>query len=204
MIHSEEFRDEITQPLPAMEVAGSELTQLLQAWRGGDRSALDRLLPEVYSLLRRMASSRIGVNDRTPTLEPTALVHEALLRLMGQGADWQNRSHFLAIAALQMRAVLVDHARSRMAAKRGGGAAVLTLGALDAESNARNEIDLLALDQAMDQLRAQDERTARVIEMNYFAGMQREEIAEVLAVSVATVDRDLRFARAFLNRQLNG
>lgn len=201
---SDDLTEEITQPLPEMTLADSELTQLLQAWRGGDRRALDRLLPEVYALLRRMASSRIGSNDRTPTLEPTALVHEALLRLMGQGADWQNRSHFLAIAALQMRAVLVDHARARMAAKRGGGAAMVTLGALDSQSQTRNEIDLLALDQAMDQLRAQDERTARVIEMNYFAGMQREEIAEVLAVSVATVDRDLRFARAFLSRQLNG
>lgn len=204
MLPSDDLTEEITQPLPEMTLADSELTQLLQAWRGGDRSALDRLLPEVYALLRRMASSRIGSNDRTPTLEPTALVHEALLRLMGQDADWQNRSHFLAIAALQMRAVLVDHARARMAAKRGGGAAMVTLGALDSQSQTRNEIDLLALDQAMDQLRAQDERTARVIEMNYFAGMQREEIAEVLAVSVATVDRDLRFARAFLSRQLNG
>jgi len=204
MLPSDDLTEEITQPLPEMTLADSELTQLLQAWRGGDRRALDRLLPEVYALLRRMASSRIGSNDRTPTLEPTALVHEALLRLMGQGADWQNRSHFLAIAALQMRAVLVDHARARMAAKRGGGAAMVTLGALDSQSQTRNEIDLLALDQAMDQLRAQDERTARVIEMNYFAGMQREEIAEVLAVSVATVDRDLRFARAFLSRQLNG
>ena len=94
MLPGADLTEEITQPLPEMDVSGSELTQLLQAWRGGDRSALDRLLPEVYALLRRMASSRIGSNDRTPTLEPTALVHEALLRLMGQGADWQNRSHF--------------------------------------------------------------------------------------------------------------
>jgi RNA polymerase sigma factor (TIGR02999 family) len=182
-----------------------DLTGLLQAWRGGDRAAFDRLLPEVYGLLKRMAAGRVGASDRTPTLEPTALVHEALLRILGGAPDWQNRAHFLAVAALQMRAVLVDHARARLAAKRGGGAAVVTLRAIEVEQNqAPIEVDLLALDQAMSRLAAQDERTARVVEMSYFAGMQREEIAIVLGVSEATVDRDLRFARAFLNRQLQG
>lgn len=189
----------------AETVQDSDLTGLLQAWRGGDRAALDRLLPEVYGLLKRMAAGRVGNGDRTPTLEPTALVHEAVLRLMGGSPDWQNRSHFLAVAALQMRAVLVDHARARVAAKRGGGAALVTLRAAESEpSSGGVEVDLLALDQALQQLAHSDARAARVVEMSYFGGMQREEVAEVLDVSPATIDRDLRFARAFLNRQLTG
>lgn len=180
-----------------------DFTQLLQAWRGGDRHALDQLLPEIYDKLRHMAASRIGHLDRSPTLQPTALVHEAVLRLLGNNVDWQNRAHFLAIAALQMRAVLVDHARARLAAKRGGGAVQLTLTSLNLEGDSQIEVDLLALDQALDRLKSADQRTARVVEMSYFAGMLREEIAEVLQVSLATVDRDLRFARAFLNRQLS-
>jgi RNA polymerase sigma factor (TIGR02999 family) len=186
-------------------VQDADLTGLLQAWRGGDRAALDRLLPEVYGLLKRMAAGRVGSVDRTPTLDPTALVHEAVLRLLGGSPDWQNRSHFLAVAALQMRAVLVDHARARVAAKRGGGAALVTLRAAEFEAASDGvEVDLLALDQALRQLGDSDARAAKVVEMSYFAGMQREEIAEVLQVSAATVDRDLRFARAFLNRQLGG
>lgn len=186
-------------------MSDSDLTGLLQAWRGGDRAALDRLLPEVYGLLKRMAAGRVGSVDRTPTLEPTALVHEAVLRLLGGSPEWQNRSHFLAVAALQMRAVLVDHARARVAVKRGGGAALVTLRAAEFEAAGDSvEVDLLALDQALEQLAGTDPRAARVVEMSYFGGMQREEIAEVLAVSPATVDRDLRFARAFLNRQLAG
>lgn len=182
----------------------ADLTGLLQAWHGGDRAALDRLLPEVYALLKRMAASRVGASDRTPTLEPTALVHEALVRLLGHTPDWQNRAHFLAVAALQMRAVLVDHARTRLAAKRGGGVAMVTLGAVDRESSTPPvEADLLALDQALQRLAGHDARTARIVEMNYFGGMQREEIGEVLGISLATVDRELRFARAYLNRQLS-
>jgi RNA polymerase sigma factor (TIGR02999 family) len=184
----------------------SDLTSLLHAWSGGDRAALDRLLPEVYSVLKRMAAGRVNHGDRTPTLEPTALVHEALLRMFGGSLDWKNRAHFLAVAALQMRAVLVDHARARLAAKRGGGAALVTLRAVDAEHSQDStlEVDLLALDQALQQLQSHDARTARVVEMSYFAGMPRDEIAEVLSISEATVDRDLRFARAFLNRQMLG
>lgn len=186
-------------------VSDTDLTGLLQAWRSGDRGALDRLLPEVYGLLKRMAAGRVGSADRTPTLEPTALVHEAVLRLLGNSPDWQNRSHFLAVAALQMRAVLVDHARARVAAKRGGGAALVTLRAAEFEAAGDSiEVDLLALDQALQHLGDSDARAAKVIEMSYFGGMQREEIAEVLDVSPTTVDRDLRFAKAFLNRQLGG
>lgn len=185
-------------------MADADLTGMLQAWRGGDRAALDRLLPEVYDLLRRMAAGRVAGAGPAASLEPTALVHEALLRMLGGSPDLQNRAHFLAVAALQMRAVLVDHARARLAAKRGGGALMLTLGAAERQPAGDGvEIDLLALDQALAQLAEQDPRTARTVEMSYFAGMSRDEIAEVLQVSEATVDRDLRFARAFLNRQLS-
>lgn len=179
----------------------ADLTGLLHAWRGGDSGARDRLVAEVYDALRRMAAARMGDSDRSPTLQPTALVHEALMRLIGSDVDWHNRSHFLAVAALQMRNILVDHARARLAAKRGGGAVMVTLEGVDS-AQPQHEADLLALEQALSLLEKRDARLARVVEMTYFGGMQRDEIAEVLKVSIATVDRDLRFGRAFLGKQL--
>ena len=184
---------------------GEDITRLLQAaWQGGDRRALDALLPQLYQELRRMAAGRLGAVDAVHTFNPTALVHEALLKLMDGGADWQSRSHFLAVASLQMRAILVDHARARAAQKRGGGALQVTLSAVQAEAVGPQgaEIELLALDQALSRLEAHDPRMARIVAMTYFGGMQRDEIAAVEGVSVPTVDRDLRFARAFLNRQM--
>jgi RNA polymerase sigma factor (TIGR02999 family) len=180
-----------------------EVTELLHLWRGGDRSALERLMPRLYDTLRDMAASRLRREGAQQTLEPTALVHEALLRLLGSDTDWQNRAHFLAFAAMHMRSVLVDHARSRMAAKRGGDIVMVTLTQADRAEGSRIELDLLALDQALSQLHVEDERIARVVEMSYFAGMEREEIAAVIGISVPTVDRDLRFARAWLNRALS-
>lgn len=179
-----------------------DLTELLHAWRGGDRAALERLMPQLYDTLREMATVRLRREGTQQTLNPTALVHEALLRLLGATTDWQNRAHFLALAAMHMRSVLVDHARSRLAAKRGGEVIVVTLSHAEAAEGGRIELDLLALDQALTQLRGEDERVARIVEMSYFAGMEREEIAAVIGVSVPTVDRDLRFARAWLNRAL--
>ncbi len=179
-----------------------DLTELLQAWRGGDRSALERLLPPLYDALREMAAVRLRREGPQQTLNPTALVHEAVLRLMGGDVDWRNRAHFLAYAAMHMRSVLVDHARARLAAKRGGDAVLVTLGHAEGAEGARIELDLIALDQALVRLREEDERVARIVEMSYFAGMEREEIAAVIGVSVPTVDRDLRFARAWLNRAL--
>jgi RNA polymerase sigma factor (TIGR02999 family) len=179
---------------------GEDITQLLHAWRSGDRAALGTLMPRLYDVLRQMASARLrGESDAT--LSATALVHEALLRLLGADVDFANRSHFLGLAALHMRAVLVDQARSRLAAKRGGGAAPVTLD-VQTEGGETVALDLLALDQALDQLGTEDRRAARVMEMSCFAGMHRDEIAAAIGVSVPTIDRDLRFARAWLNRAL--
>lgn len=180
------------------------ITGMLQAWRGGDRAALASAMPSLYDTLRRMAAARLR-GEHDATLSPTGLVHEALLRLLGGAADFSSRAHFLAVAALHMRAVLVDQARARLAAKRGGGTVLVTLDAdADVGNNDDGALDLLALDQALDQLDRQDPRAAQVMEMTCFAGMQREEIASVMGVSVPTIDRDLRFARAWLNRALAG
>ncbi|TDR48803.1 RNA polymerase ECF family sigma subunit [Tahibacter aquaticus] len=180
-----------------------DVTEMLQAWRGGDRRALERLMPRLYDTLREMASVRLRREGTQQTLEPTALVHEALVRLLGADTDWQNRAHFLALAAMHMRSVLVDQARARLSAKRGGDVVLVTLSHAESAEGQRIELDLLALDQALSQLHNEDERIARVVEMSYFAGMEREEIAAVVGISVPTVDRDLRFARAWLNRVLS-
>ena len=181
----------------------TNITGMLQAWRGGDRAALATAMPSLYDTLRRMAAARLrGENDAT--LNPTGLVHEALLRLLGGAADFSNRAHFLGVAALHMRAVLVDQARARLAAKRGGGAVMVTLDPNVDVGADEGALDLLALDQALDQLDQHDPRAAQVMAMTCFAGMQREEIASVIGVSVPTIDRDLRFARAWLNRALAG
>jgi RNA polymerase sigma factor (TIGR02999 family) len=181
----------------------SDVTGLLHAWHGGDRAALDALLPRLYDTLREMAAARLRHEPAVQTLNPTALVHEALIRLIGANTDWTSRTHFLSLAALHMRSVLVDQARSRLSDRHGGGAVRVTLSQADAVADARMELDLLALDQALKNLHRHDERSARIVEMSYFAGMQREEIAAVIGVSVPTVDRDLRFARAWLNQALS-
>jgi RNA polymerase sigma factor (TIGR02999 family) len=181
----------------------ANITGMLLAWHGGDRAALAAAMPSLYDTLRHMAAARLrGENDAT--LSPTGLVHEALLRLLGGAADFASRAHFLGVAALHMRAVLVDQARARLAAKRGGGAVMVTLDPNADVGKDDGALDLLALDQALDQLDQHDPRAAQVMEMTCFAGMQREEIASVIGVSVPTVDRDLRFARAWLNRALAG
>lgn len=178
------------------------LTRLLHDWRGGDPAARDRLLEQVYDALRRMAASRLGRRDGH-TLQPTAVVNEALIRLLGSEPDWQDRAHFFALASLKMRAVLVDHARARAADKRGGDVAMLTLSHADREDGSQTvAYDVLALHQSLERLAVQDERSARVLEMAYFGGMERDEIACALGISVPTVDRDLRFAKAWLNKQL--
>lgn len=184
--------------------AAADATALLQRWRRGDAAALDALMELLYGTLRAMASARVSARGGDRTLRPTALVNEALLRLLDSRANPQDRQHFLALAALKMRGVVADHARSLGAQKRGGGQVALTLSAVDHEAPLQMTLqqDLFALDQALSQLEAQDPRAARAVECMYFAGMGREAIAEVLDVSVPTVDRDLRFARAWLNSQL--
>ena len=179
----------------------ANITRLLQAWSGGDQHALAAAMPDLYAELRRMAAARLR-NERDATLNPTALVHEALLRLLGGHADFASRAHFLGVGALHMRSVLVDQARARLAAKRGGGALKVTLDPAAEGIGSTAELDLLALDQALEQLAAHDARAARVIVMTGFSGMRHDEVAAAIGVSIPTVERDLRFARAWLNRAL--
>lgn len=181
----------------------ADVTVLLRRWRGGDAHALDRLLPLVYDTLRGLASQRLSRSTPTVSLQGTSLVNEALLRLIEGGLDWRDRAHFMAIAALKMRAVLVDHARSRSADKRGGGAVHVTLSQARGVGVGAPEVEVLALHEALAKLAVQDERAAKTVEMAYFGGLERGEIAEVLGVSVPTVDRDLRFAKAWLNKTLS-
>jgi len=189
---------------PRTTAAGQSdgITRLLNAWQDGDAAARDRLFVVVYDELRRRASAQLRRERQGHTLRPTALVHEAYLRLMGQDrAKWQNRSQFLAIASEMMRRVLVDHARERKADKRGGAAVRVALAEDVAATDAR-EVDLIALDSALDELAAMDPRQGRVVEMRFFGGLDTAQIADVLDVSRATVDRDWRFARTWLYRRL--
>lgn len=181
-----------------------DITTLLHSWRAGDLQARESLFEAVYAMLRDMAAARLDRGRGDATLRPTSLVHEALLRMLGREVGFADRAHFFALVALKMRAVLVDHARMRAAAKRGGGVVNVTLSHVDRGTVYREDYDVLALHQALERLAGNDERAARAVELSYFGGMSHEEIATVLEVSVPTVDRDLRFAKAWLNRQLAG
>ncbi len=179
-------------------------TQLLIAWGAGDRHALDQMLPLVYEELRRLAASYLAREGTGHTLQPTALVHEAYLRLMNQRqVDWRNRAQFLGLAASMMRRVLVNHARDRGAAKRAGGREQVSLSLAEAPSGAP-EIELIALEEALERLAARDPRKARVVELRFFGGLAMEEIAEVLEISKATVEREWSFARAWLYDAIEG
>lgn len=163
---------------------------------------LDRLMPLVYQELHALAHRHMRGEREDHTLQTTALVHEAFLRLSGSDVRFQDRVHFFALAASTMRRVLVDHAKSKQRAKRGGGAVLLPIdAALDASGAPRD--DVIALDEALERLTQHDERKARVVELYYFAGLTYEEIATSLDVSLATVDRDLRFAKAWLYNDLS-
>jgi RNA polymerase sigma factor (TIGR02999 family) len=183
-----------------------EVTRLLQAWAGGDAAAFERLVAAVYPELRRIAGRMFRAERREITLQPTALVHEAFLRLVGhRRVDWKERAQFYGVAATQMRRILVDHARARAAAKRGGStppasATLLELPSRDAAGPP--PVDLLALDQALDRLAALDDQQAKLIELRYFAGLTVEETAVVLGISHATVERGWSSARAFLRHEL--
>lgn len=176
------------------------ITELLHAWRQGDEGGLSRLTEIVYAQLRQMASHRLRSAD-LPTLTPTALVHEAFLRLCDTDIDWRDRAHFYALAALHMRNVLVDYARAQQAEKRGGQLVQVTLTG-QSEAVSENSVDMLQLDQALKRLENEDARTGKIIELTYFGGLNRDEIAHVLEVSVPTIDRGLRFGRAWLRREL--
>jgi RNA polymerase sigma factor (TIGR02999 family) len=179
-----------------------DITQILGRIKSGDPSLLDDLLPMVYDPLKILALKQLQAERSDHTLNATALVHEAYLKLVDQrSVTWQNRAHFFAVAAQAMRRILIDYARGRMAEKRGGGQAVVTFNEEAMARTARAD-DLVALDDALVKLAELDERQARIVEFKFFGGLKHEEIAEVLGVSVHTVHRDWRFARAWLGREL--
>ncbi len=178
----------------------SDITALLAAWRGGNKDALTELLPKVYKQLKKIAGNLMRGESRAQTLHATALVHEAYLRVVDlERVDWRSRAHFFAMCARLMRRVLVEHARYHGREKRGGEAQRIDLGStgLDCIPVERTP-DLLALDQALLELSRHDLQRARVVELRYFGGLDREEIAEVLGISSATVTRRWRSARAWL------
>lgn len=187
---------------------GSGVTELLLQWREGNPEALDDLTPIVYSELHRLAHRYMRKHAGQDLLQTTALVHEAYLRLVGEDIHWQGRDHFFAVASTIMRRILVDFARRRFAAKRGGGDVELPLDeALDtpvADAEERPLLDLLALDRALHELAEKDARKARILELRYFAGMTIQETAHVLDLSHATVERDMRLAKAWLAHALDG
>ena len=186
---------------PSMPPERTEVSRLLLAWREGDEQALARLIPLVYDELHALARRHLRDERPDHTLQTTALIHEAYLRLCGADVAWEGRVHFLAVAAQTMRRILVDHARGRGRAKRGGGDAPITLDDALVASPDRPDA-LLALDEALERLSALDERKGRAVELHYFGGLTYDETAEALGVSAATVDRELRVAKAWLYREL--
>jgi len=179
-------------------------TELLLDLSRGDRAAIDRLVPLVYNELRAIAAEQLRHERAGHTLQPTALAHEAYLRLVDQSrVDWKNRAHFLGVAAEMVRRVLVDHARARAAAKRGGGAERATLTDVEGETHGA-ALDLIEVDTALAELRQLDERQARVVELRFFGGMSVKEITHLLGVSERTVLGDWAVARTWLRRRLEG
>ena len=179
-----------------------DVTTLLVRWSGGDQGALEELTPLVYDELRRLAGRYMRRERPGHTLESTALVHEAYIRLVDQKVQWQNRSHFFAIAAQLVRRILVDHARTRDRVKRGAGALKLSLDeALDVPG--QRDLELVALDDALNGLAVIDSQQARIVELRFFAGLSIEETAEAVGVSPATVKRDWVMAKAWLAREMS-
>lgn len=199
---------------PAREARGAgiasaaAITELLHAWSSGDTAALEGLLPAVYAELRRQAKRALRREGVGHTLQPTALVHEAYLRLVDQRhARWESRTQFFAVAAQVMRRVLVDHGRARRASKRGGGAPHITLGEAERDAaasirDASADVDVLELDEALNRLAIFDPGKARLVELRYFAGLSIPEAAGALGVSPATVGREWAAARLWLRREL--
>ena len=177
------------------------VTQLLGAWRSGDENALEQLTPLVYNELRRLAGRYMQSERPGHTLQATAVVNEAFLKMVDMDVPWQNRAHFFAIAARLMRRILVDHAKAHKREKRGGKFTDLTLDEGLVEGGAP-DADMLHLDDALRKLEGFDERKAQVVELHYFGGLTYNEIAEALSLSPATVDRDLRMAKAWLQNEL--
>lgn len=179
-----------------------EVTDLLAAWRDGDNSALEKLLPVVEAELHRLAHRYMSHERKDHTLQTTALVNEAYLKLVEQRVPWRSRAHFFAIAAQIMRRILIDHARKHLGPQRGGGAKTVSLDEVAVISDDRAS-EVLALDEALQQLSRLDPRKSRVVELRYFGGLSVDEIAAVLQVSPDTITRDWRRAKAFLRRELS-
>jgi len=185
-----------------MTPASQDLTQLLAAWSDGNQAALEKLLPLVNAELRRLAGHYMRRETPGHTLQTSALVNEAYIRLIDQKhVRWQNRAHFYGIASQLMRRILIDHARSNQYAKRGGGAVKVSLDEAAAITEARSA-ELLAVDEALEKLTAMDARKGRLVELRFFGGLTEEEAAEVLGVSLPTVQREWRAAKAWLHRML--
>ncbi len=188
--------------------SSENVTQLLVDWGRGDQKALDKLMPLVYSELRRLAGNYLRRERQGHTLQPTALVNEAYLKLIDQrNAHWQNRAQFYGVAAQLMRRILVDHARQRQAAKRGGSdqqrLSITSAGQLGGKQLATEPaIDLLALHEALNELAEMDPQQGRIVELKFFGGLSIDEIAEVMNIGHATVERDWKMARAWLRRKL--
>lgn len=180
-----------------------QVTQLLSDWRNGRKEALDLLTPIVYAELRKMAATYLATENKANTLQPTALVHEAYIRLVGQQLeDFDNRAHFFGVASRLMRQILVDHARKQLTGKRGARSPKVSL-----EDNVSFAVErsagMVALDDALNALAAFDERKSRIIELRYFGGFSIEETAQAIGISISTITRELRFAEAWLHKELS-
>jgi RNA polymerase sigma-70 factor (ECF subfamily) len=180
----------------------NEITRLLHASREGDNAASDALLEAVYPELRKIAAAYMQRESAGHTLQPTALLHEAYLKLAGAAADWKDRGHFFALSAIAMRQILVDHARGKQSQKRGSGIAPVPLDQAFVYRDEDPEL-LVSLDIALQKLAETDRRKARILELRHFGGLSIDEVAEATGVSVATVGRELRFAEAWLKRELD-
>lgn len=180
----------------------ADLTGLIRRWQEGDAGAREQLMSLIYERVRAIAASSLQ-SQAGSTLTPTELAHEALMRLLGAEARWVDRRHFFHVVAQATRQVLVDRARKRLSEKRGAGAELLPLSQAEGLGRADRDEDLVRIDQALTELGTCDLRQARIVEMTYFGGFSREEIARALETSVSTVDRDLRFARAWLKEALS-
>lgn len=179
-----------------------DVTGLLVDWGNGDQAALSELIPLVYDELRRLAGGYMRRESQDHTLQTSALVNEAYLKLIDQkSVQWQNRAHFFGVAAQLMRRILVDHARSRLRAKRGGGAQMVSL--VEGPATSKEVADVIALNDALDDLAKFDPRKSRIVEMKFFGGLTTEEAAEVLKVTPRTIEREWRKAKAWLNRAIS-
>lgn len=179
----------------------SDITLLIQASRGGNRAALDALMERVYPELKRIAINYLAGQPTGSTLQPTALLHEAYIKLAASAVDWQDRGHFFAVSAAAMRQILVDYARAKNSQKRGSGAVHVAVEDAFAYQDSHPET-LLSLDAALNKLAVTDHRKVQILELRYFAGLSVEEISDAVGVGLATVGRDLRFAEAWLKREL--